>query len=158
MPPPATLHGLPVAPGAYLLIVDLCRPLRLDLPRLARPRLPAGRYAYCGSAKGPGGLRARLARHLRRDKALRWHVDRLTAAGRVAALAALPEGEECVLRAALQAEPGVTAPVPGFGSSDCRRCPSHLLALPPAFDLDSWLARCVRPESPNALETLTFTC
>ncbi len=28
---------------------------------------------------------------------------------------------------------GVTVPAPGFGSSDCRHCPSHLAALPPDF-------------------------
>jgi Uri superfamily endonuclease len=40
--------------------------------------LPAGRYLYCGSAKGPGGLKARLSRHMRRGKSVRWHIDRLT--------------------------------------------------------------------------------
>ena len=130
---------LPAVSGAYILLIDLDRPLALDIPTLAPATLPPGRYAYCGSARGPGGLRARLARHLRRDKALRWHVDRLTALGRVTALVAVPQGAECALRAALQAAPGVTAPLPGFGSSDCRTCPSHLLALPPGFDLDAWV-------------------
>ena len=133
------LDSIPSAPGAYVLIVTLARARRLDLPRFKDPRLPAGRYAYCGSARGPGGLRARLARHLRRDKALRWHVDHLTAAGRVTALVPVPQGAECALRAALHMAPGVTIPIPGFGSSDCRTCPSHLLALPSGFDLDAWV-------------------
>jgi Uri superfamily endonuclease len=41
-------------------------------------KLPAGRYLYCGSAKGPGGLKARLSRHTRRGKSVRLHVDQLT--------------------------------------------------------------------------------
>ena len=30
--------------------------------------------------------------------------------------------------------PGASVPVPGFGSSDCRACPAHLVALPAGFD------------------------
>jgi hypothetical protein len=26
--------------------------------------------------------------------------------------------------------PGTSVPLPGFGSSDCRSCPAHLVALP----------------------------
>ncbi|MFL5280923.1 MAG: DUF123 domain-containing protein [Rhodopila sp.] len=35
--------------------------------RPAASLLP-GRYLYAGSARGPGGMRARLDRHLRRNK------------------------------------------------------------------------------------------
>ncbi|WP_296520394.1 DUF123 domain-containing protein [Rhodoplanes sp.] len=94
--------------------------------------LPAGRYLYCGSARGPGGLRARIARHLRRRKTLRWHVDRLTTRGTVFAVWAIPGGDECDLVARLAALP---VPLPGFGSSDCRRCRSHLLAWPEGVEL-----------------------
>jgi Uri superfamily endonuclease len=41
--------------------VTLCGRAAIDLP--------AGRYLYCGSAKGPGGLKARLSRHFRRGRA-----------------------------------------------------------------------------------------
>ena len=34
--------------------------------------LPVGRNLYCGSAKGPGGLKARLSRHVQRGKSVRW--------------------------------------------------------------------------------------
>ncbi|MGE5612498.1 MAG: DUF123 domain-containing protein, partial [Bacillota bacterium] len=73
MPPfhthPATI---PATPGAYVLVIRLDR---------AAAGLPAGRYLYCGSARGPGGLRARVGRHMRKGKVVRWHVDRLTEAG-----------------------------------------------------------------------------
>ncbi|MDC7789088.1 GIY-YIG nuclease family protein [Rhodoplanes sp. TEM] len=94
--------------------------------RLAGTLAP-GRYLYCGSARGPGGLRARIARHLRRRKTLRWHVDRLTTRGTVIAVWAVPDGDECALAGALA---GLPVPIPGFGASDCRRCPSHLFAWP----------------------------
>lgn len=91
-------------------------------------RLPPGLYAYCGSAYGPGGLRARIARHMKPDKTPRWHVDRLTAAGRIVRIAAHEGGWECDLVDRLRAAGGRT-PLRGFGSSDCRRCRAHLLAL-----------------------------
>ena len=128
--------ALTAEPGAYTLFIDLKRPLSLDATALGPQALAPGRYAYCGSAYGPGGLRARLGRHLRRDKALRWHVDHLTAAGRVFAVGLAPGGRECALVAALGRQAGVDVPLLGFGSSDCRRCPAHLLRLGPTADLD----------------------
>jgi len=124
---------LPAEPGAYLLLIELAAPLALDIPRLGAAPLAPGRYAYGGSAYGPGGLRARIGRHLRRDKAQRWHVDRLTAAGRVTGVHAVQGGRECALVGDLLANPGVFVPVPGFGSSDCRSCPAHLVMLPDGF-------------------------
>ncbi len=120
---------VPSETGAYVLLIELGAPLALEVASL-----PAGRYAYCGSAYGPGGLRARIGRHLRADKTLRWHVDRLTAAGRIVAFRAVPGGRECDLLDRLLEAPGAAVPVPGFGSSDCRRCPAHLVALPADFD------------------------
>ncbi|MBB4285148.1 GIY-YIG nuclease family protein [Roseospira goensis] len=127
--------AVPAVAGAYLLAVWLPAPVALP-PRLvtaARPALAPGWVVYAGSARGPGGLRARLARHLRPDKRRRWHVDwPTTAPGARIWVQAVPGGDECALVARLLAEAGATVPVPGFGSSDCRTCPAHLLALPEA--------------------------
>ena len=102
--------------------------------------LPPGLYLYAGSAWGPGGIRARVGRHLRHPKSRVWHIDRLTEAAPVddviafpgarecAIVAALPGARECAIVAAL---PGARVPVPRFGASDCRRCESHLLAVDP---------------------------
>ncbi len=124
---------VPPEPGAYVLLIELGAPLALEVASLARAVLPAGRYAYCGSAYGPGGLKARIGRHLRADKAHRWHVDHLTGAGRIVAFRAVPGGRECDLLDRLLEAPGAVVPVPGFGSSDCRACPAHLVALPAGF-------------------------
>ncbi len=121
-------------PGAYLLVVELGQSLPLDGTALAPAVLPPGCYAYCGSAYGSGGLGARIGRHLRRGKALRWHIDQLTDAGRILCVGWRPHGQECALVAGLCGLPGVTVPVAGFGSSDCRRCAAHLLAMPGDFD------------------------
>jgi Uri superfamily endonuclease len=118
-------------PGAYVLLIELAAPLALDIPRRGAATLGPGRYAYAGSAYGPGGLKARIGRHLRPDKPRRWHVDRLTAAGRVIGVRALPGARECELVRDLLEVSGTSIPVPGFGSSDCRSCPAHLVLLPP---------------------------
>ncbi len=52
---------VPSGPGAYVLLIELGAPLALEVASLARAVLPAGRYAYCGSAYGPGGLIPRSA-------------------------------------------------------------------------------------------------
>ena len=119
----------PSEPGAYVLWIDLDRPVKLVIPRLGSPVLGPGRYAYCGSARGPGGIRARVARHLRPAKKVHWHIDRLTAAGTVTAVMAAPGGNECELMDALCARNGAAVPAPGFGSSDCRRCTAHLVSF-----------------------------
>lgn len=119
-------------PGAYVLAIRLPRPLRVSIAGRVAGTLPAGRYLYCGSARGPGGLRARIARHLRRRKTLRWHVDRLTTRGTVFAVWAVPGGDECALAGALA---GLPVPIAGFGSSDCARCVSHLFAWPEGVEL-----------------------
>ncbi|PTW58762.1 Uri superfamily endonuclease [Breoghania corrubedonensis] len=124
-----TVAHLPDGPGSYVLLIRLPRRLPLDMPRLGNPVLSRGWYAYCGSAHGPGGIRARVSRHMRREKTLRWHVDRLTiAAGEVRAAAFADRGE-CDLVATLM-QAGFTVPVSGFGSTDCRVCPAHLLRWP----------------------------
>jgi len=126
-----TLDRCPAEPGAYTLAITLGAPLALTIPRFAGRRLGAGLYVYAGSAHGPGGLRARLGRHLKRQKARRWHVDHLTAvATDVHALAVL-EARECDLLVHLLAGGGFSVPLPGFGASDCRTCPTHLLHWSP---------------------------
>ena len=116
----------PRLPGAYVLLIALKGPVEVVVPP-GRTRLEAGRYLYCGSAHGPGGIRARLSRHMRSGKSVRWHVDQLTETGTVAGAWVFPGAGECELVRVLS---HLQAPLPGFGSSDCSRCVSHLLSWP----------------------------
>jgi Uri superfamily endonuclease len=119
---------LPRESGAYALLIRLEDRLRLDIPRFQAESLAPGLYAYCGSANGPGGIRARVSRHLRTRKPLRWHVDWLTANGRILQAGVLISGHECELVAEILSRGGLVA-LPGFGSSDCRKCAAHLVRL-----------------------------
>ena len=128
------LADVPSVPGAYALWIELASARALPIPRLGSPRLQPGIYVYCGSARGAGGIRARVARHLRVEKKTRWHVDHLTDAGSVTALLSAPGEEECAIVSRMMAIPGANVPVCGFGSSDCARCASHLVRLPRGLD------------------------
>jgi Uri superfamily endonuclease len=117
----------PDATGAYVVAVAIRTPVEVRCGRQAPVVLPRGRYLYCGSAYGPGGLRARLARHFRADKTVRWHIDQLTTRGDVLGAFAVPGGDECRLVRSLSFLP---VPMQGFGASDCADCCSHLLRWP----------------------------
>lgn len=124
---------IPAIGGAYVLAIRLRTRLKLMISALSGLTLASGLYLYCGNAYGPGGLAARIARHRRDGKNTHWHIDRLTGAGRIEAVAVREGGDECDLVAALLVA-GATVPIPGFGSSDCRRCKAHLLTAPGGFD------------------------
>lgn len=128
---------LPSAPGAYLLHLHLPRPRCLPVGRLGVFDFLPGEYLYAGSACGPGGLRARLGRHLIGTGTPRWHIDFLRRAAEVGGYGYALDGEnqgaslECCLAQALARLPEAIIPIPGFGSSDCRlRCRAHLVVLP----------------------------
>ncbi|MGB0749962.1 MAG: DUF123 domain-containing protein [Magnetospiraceae bacterium] len=128
-----TLDQFPPRPGAYILGLRLTVPLVPGVPPGAGLSLMPGWYAYCGSAQGPGGLRARLRRHARWGKKVHWHVDRVTQITGVSWALAQVNGDEHQLLAVLTDFPGVRVPIPRFGASDCRTCPAHLVALPPGL-------------------------
>ena len=110
---------------SYQLGIEVERPVRISVGRLGRFLFPAGRYVYTGSAKR--NFEARIARHLRKEKTLRWHIDWLLAARGVTVATVKRSSEgECVLNQKLAG----TVVVPGFGASDCRSgCGSHLRFL-----------------------------
>jgi Uri superfamily endonuclease len=118
---------IPSGPGASALVIRLNREFDGPVGALGTIHLAAGCYVYLGSAYGPGGIAARVRRHLRADKRMHWHIDRLTGSGAITDIAVQRGGCECALVAHLRGAAGVNVPVAGFGSSDCRQCRAHLL-------------------------------
>jgi len=133
--------------GLYILLIAACG--EVTVGRLGRHRFD-GRYLYVGSARGPGGLRRRIERHLaiasgkRKRGPKHWHIDYLLELGRLERIWLLPDAaspekmrtrmSECELvrqLVALGAQPAVR----GFGASDSP-CETHLLELPSELELD----------------------
>lgn len=110
---------------SYQLRIDVPRRQRVRIGRLGEFEFPAGRYVYTGSATR--NLAARVARHLRREKALRWHIDYLLAAPGVRIRRVINSPlPECALNRACRGR----IVVAGFGSSDCAcGCGAHLKYL-----------------------------
>jgi Uri superfamily endonuclease len=125
---------LPRHKGSYLLLLELGRPQSVTVGRLGHLDFTAGLYLYAGSARGPGGLAARLRHHLKSSRRCHWHIDYLRLTAPVAAVWAVwgPAARcpsECRLIARLNRHASLYPPHKGFGSSDCT-CYSHLLHWP----------------------------
>ena len=118
--------------GTYALLLQMDAPKIVAVGALGALAFPAGWYLYLGSARGPGGLAARLARHRRQgNKRFHWHIDYLRAVTTLAEVwTSASEGRaECNWAAAAATLPGGNIIVPRFGASDCG-CPSHLFHYP----------------------------
>ncbi|MCB1757378.1 MAG: GIY-YIG nuclease family protein, partial [Gammaproteobacteria bacterium] len=63
--------------GTYLLMLESRGHLMIEVGKRGAMALEPGFYLYVGSAFGPGGIKARVGRHLSADKPLRWHIDYL---------------------------------------------------------------------------------
>ncbi|HZD57644.1 MAG TPA: GIY-YIG nuclease family protein [Anaerolineales bacterium] len=145
-------QALPRVPGSYALFLNLPGACHFRVGRSGEFFFPSGDYVYLGSAFGPGGLGARLGRHLRGDGTPRWHIDYLRKIAQVCGYAYLeanqdvddvpnrgtmhgPAKLECRWSQALAALPGASIPAPGFGASDCEAgCPAHLVAFSHRID------------------------
>jgi Uri superfamily endonuclease len=134
------MRPIPDLPGSYALCLSLARDTSLSVGKLGECFFPAGAYLYLGSARGPGGLRARLGRHLAGGGRRRWHIDYLRAVAEPAGFVCVTQaggGEaglplECRWSQSMLASGRASAPSPGFGASDCRcGCLAHLIYLGP---------------------------
>lgn len=129
--------------GTYALLLRLDAPQTVVVGALGELSFPAGWYLYLGSARGPGGLAARLARHRRRgDKRFHWHIDYLRAVTLLVQVwTSSGASHECDWATAAAALPGARVVVPRFGASDCR-CPAHLFHYtrqPEASELERFI-------------------
>ena len=111
----------------------------------------AGYYFYFGSAKGSGGLQARLLRHISMEKKKFWHIDYLRPyMDFVAAVFTMQTNQECVWCQKIQENDAFNVPVQGFGDSDClSSCKAHLLYSDFLMALNEFLEYLKIPYSNN---------
>ncbi|HMN81520.1 MAG TPA: GIY-YIG nuclease family protein [Burkholderiaceae bacterium] len=110
---------------SYQLLIEIPRTVQCTVGRLGSFSFPAGRYVYTGSARR--AFEARIARHLRSHKTLRWHIDYLLAAPGVRIVEVVRSRRgECALNRGVDG----CIVAAGFGASDCRAgCGAHLKRL-----------------------------
>lgn len=118
------------APGSYLLRFDLASPQTVEVGSLGTVRFAAGCHFYAGSAFGPGGVAARVMRHVAGNGRPHWHVDRLRAVAPVREVwfSHAQARLEHAWAGALLGLPGARLAMARFGASDCR-CPGHLVCF-----------------------------
>jgi len=138
------LSSIGSAPGIYILLLSVKKPVAVNVGALGNQLFPAGIYAYTGSALGRGAadLRHRISRHLKRNKQKFWHIDYLLADTNVsiaAVVAAETEHQiECTANRCIKTVMDPQIPVKGFGASDCKKnCRSHLLHFPEAKNVEA---------------------
>ena len=100
---------------------------RVEIGKLGQFNIRAGYYVYVGSAFGPGGIRARIAHHLKISERPRWHIDYLRPAMDPIEIWFTFDSRrrEHLWAGLLAGHRNATIPVSRFGASDCR-CESHL--------------------------------
>ena len=117
--------------GAYQLYIIVSKDIEINVGALGLCKFPKGKYIYTGSAMN--NLHQRIARHLRSEKKIRWHIDYLLTSENVF-IEKIKKFEsdkkiECELNLKILIPEKTSIPVPGFGSSDCNNCPAHLIRI-----------------------------
>lgn len=120
--------GLRTLPGTYALLLRAETEQFVDVGALGTLHLQPGVYVYVGSTFGPGGVRARVMRHARRDGARHWHVDDLRTVTRLAAVWYTHDADrrECTWAGTLRQMEDARVPLEGMGVSDCT-CVAHIM-------------------------------
>jgi len=116
--------------GTYALFLDMEREVQMQVGALGPCTFPRGVHVYAGSAMR--GLQTRLARHVRREKTIHWHVDRLTTVSGCQVLGAVvftsPVHQECEIVGYLTSSEDAEVRPSCFGASD-HACRGHLVWL-----------------------------
>ena len=119
--------------GTYALVLRCIAISDLKIGELGTLTAEPGYYVYTGSAFGPGGVAARLSRHIRTDKPPHWHIDYLRPFVQLEEVWYTHDSQrrECLWSGVLTSMKASTVPLVGFGASDCKEgCDAHLSFLP----------------------------
>jgi len=113
--------------GVYIAVFYLPGAQDILIGRLGRFHFQQGYYFYVGSAQR--NLAARLERHGRKSKPMRWHIDYLSVRADMLGAITIAGTRERECELAKELAGMFERAVPGFGASDCR-CGGHLFYTP----------------------------
>ncbi len=120
--------------GVYCLIMTVNENINPKIGALGKIKFKKGNYVYVGSAQN--NVEKRIARHKRKNKKIKWHIDHLLANPNVkiekTVYKKANKQEECRIAGLLNK---FGQPIKNFGSSDCS-CYSHLFKLKSLKDLN----------------------
>ena len=107
--------------GGYVIIASM-KKTRIRIGKIGEIDFKEGYYAYVGSAMN--SLEARIGRHLRKNKKLRWHIDYFLKHAEIEKIfyKESEKKEECDIAREFSS---IFESIPKFGASDCK-CKSHL--------------------------------
>jgi Uri superfamily endonuclease len=123
---------IPALPGHYVIAGRAPASFKVQKKSWGLITFPAGNYFYCGSAHGPGGLLARVNRHLNRTDKTFWHFDYIKNNLNIDQVwwQVNQVNLECETAQFIAALPNTHIPLEGFGASDCRKgCRAHLICF-----------------------------
>ena len=113
--------------GVYIAVFQLPKLCQIRVGRLGQFRFRRGFYLYVGSAQK--NLSARLERHGKKKKPIRWHIDYLSSKSAMVGAIEIPGSRRQECRLARELSKMFELAVPDFGASDCR-CGGHLFYTP----------------------------
>lgn len=122
------IKNKPDCSGTYIILSYIKKKCIIPIGKKGNIEFKRGYYAYVGSAFGPGGLRARISRHLRSSKKFHWHIDFLLdhASIKECWYTVSIQNLEHTFAEVLSASVASDGVIEKFGSSDCT-CKSHLI-------------------------------
>ena len=143
------VSDIPQKVGSYCLIFHLKNSINVSIGKSGKFYFNSGYYYYFGSAKGSGGLRARMNRHISMEKKKFWHMDYLRPHMIfTSAVFTLQINLECAWCQKIEENPAFDVPVKGFGASDClASCKAHLLHSDFLVDLNEFSKYLILPDT-----------
>jgi sugar fermentation stimulation protein A len=109
--------------GIYIAILHLPKTAKITVGKLSTFNFRKGFYFYVESAQR--NLSARLERHARKKKPLRWYIDYLSIKTEMLGAITIPGTRDLECQLAKKLSYIFELAVPGVGASDCR-CGGHL--------------------------------
>ena len=109
----------------YAIHLKISEKKLVQIGSLGTFEFPIGTYIYVGSAKK--NIKARITRHIKKEKPLRWHFDYIRPHGEIVKVETFDDSlDECNRCKQIKEKYQAHELIKGFGSSDCN-CKAHLL-------------------------------
>jgi len=107
----------------YIAVLYLSKTEPITVGRLGTFKFRKGFYFYVGSARR--NLTARIERHGKEKKPLRWHIDYLSSKAKMLGAIIISDLQQSECKLAKQLNQMFELAAAGFGASDCE-CGGHL--------------------------------